>query len=300
MNHRAVGDGIAVGKTDLDQAGAVFRQLGNQEFRGLQVGIAGGRFHSLALRGDGTVTAWGDNGFGQSSVPPGLTNIIALAARGDHSLALRSDGIVAAWGNNSDGEVLIPADLNNVFAIASGFSSSMALIINDPPIALAQPASQTVIYGANPSFGISYSGAGPLNFQWQKNGINLPGATGSGLQLVSVTRADQANYRLTLTNIFGSTASTNAALRVLVPQQFKSFAKDPSGVFHFSFADAFGTGQANPTNLQVQAATNLANTNTVWIPLTNATLILTNGSLRFDDPAATSFPRRFYRVVEQQ
>jgi hypothetical protein len=115
-----------------------------------------------------------------------------------------------------------------------------------------------------------------------------------------VTRADEASYLVTLTNVFGGASSSNAFLRVLVPQQFKSFARDPFGTVHLSFADAFGNGQANPTNLQVQAATDLANTNTVWIPLTSSPLILTNGLLRFDDPGATNFPRRFYRVVEQQ
>jgi hypothetical protein len=41
LNNGAVGDGIAIGKADLDQAGAAFHQLGDQQFGGLQIRIAG-------------------------------------------------------------------------------------------------------------------------------------------------------------------------------------------------------------------------------------------------------------------
>src|SRR5262249_41224462 len=48
------------------------------------------RWHSLALRSDGTVVAWGDNTFGQTNVPPGLRSLAAIAAGRTHSLALTS------------------------------------------------------------------------------------------------------------------------------------------------------------------------------------------------------------------
>ena len=35
------------------------------------IGIAAGTYHSLALKGDGTVVAWGYNLYGQTSVPAG-------------------------------------------------------------------------------------------------------------------------------------------------------------------------------------------------------------------------------------
>jgi hypothetical protein len=206
---------------------------------------------------------------------------------------------MAAWGNNFDGEISVPGGLSNHVAIASGFSHSLALTVSDPPILLTQPQSQTVIYGANASFPIAYNGAAPLGFQWQKNGINLSGATSPNLQLPGVTRADQANYLVMLTNLFGSLTSSNAALRVLVPQQFSSILRDQSGAVHLAFADGFGVGLANPTNLQLQAATNLLNTNTIWTPLTGS-IYASNGVLRFDDPGAPNYSRRFYRVVEQQ
>jgi hypothetical protein len=90
-------------------------------------GIAAGYYHSLALRGDGTVVAWGRNLDGETNVPPGLSNIVSVAAGCYHNLALRRDGTVVAWGRNTSGETNVPPGLTNVAAIAAGCSHSLAL-----------------------------------------------------------------------------------------------------------------------------------------------------------------------------
>ena len=60
--------------------------------------IAATYVHSLALKADGTVEAWGYDGDGECNVPAGLSNVVAIAAGGGHCLALKSDGTVVAWG----------------------------------------------------------------------------------------------------------------------------------------------------------------------------------------------------------
>src|SRR5207237_7471250 len=62
--------------------------------------VAAGEYHSLALKRDGTVVAWGcgANTPGQCSVPSGLSGVTAIAAGTDQSLAVRSDGTVVACG----------------------------------------------------------------------------------------------------------------------------------------------------------------------------------------------------------
>ncbi|RUS43831.1 immunoglobulin-like domain-containing protein [Cohnella sp. AR92] len=89
--------------------------------------IAEGSQHTLALRSDGTVVAWGLNGYGQANVPAGLSGVVSIASEGEHSLALRSDGTVAAWGNNDSGQTNVPAGLRDVIAIAGGGNHSLAL-----------------------------------------------------------------------------------------------------------------------------------------------------------------------------
>ena len=114
------------------------------------VGLAAGDQHSLALRSDGTVWAWGNGGWGQlgqgryaaSNRPiqvAGLTGVVAIAAGSLHSLALKADGSVWAWGFNyygqasdgtSRGNVLGPIQvkgLSGVKAIAAGGDTSLAL-----------------------------------------------------------------------------------------------------------------------------------------------------------------------------
>ena len=111
--------------------------------------VAGGPYHSLTLKNDGTVWAWGRNDFGElgngtttSRYTPvqvkGLTNVVAIAAGYDHSLALRSDGTVWAWGLNGNGQLgdgtttnrTTPVQvkgLTNVVAIAAGVYHSLAI-----------------------------------------------------------------------------------------------------------------------------------------------------------------------------
>jgi alpha-tubulin suppressor-like RCC1 family protein len=94
--------------------------------------VAAGYYHSLAVRGDGTVVAWGCGDgwdFGQCNVPSGLSGVTAVAAGLAHSLALKDDGTVVAWGCVGDdfGQCSVPSGLSGVTAIAAGNEFSLAV-----------------------------------------------------------------------------------------------------------------------------------------------------------------------------
>ena len=89
--------------------------------------IAAGGEHSLGIKRNGTVAAWGYNAYGQCDVPAGLKQVVAVAAGYLHSLALKSDGSVVAWGLNAYGQCDVPADLGQVVAVAAGGLHSLAL-----------------------------------------------------------------------------------------------------------------------------------------------------------------------------
>lgn len=91
------------------------------------VAIAAGAAHSLALLSTGSVVAWGANNSGQTNVPASVTNAIAISAGGNQSLALKNDGTVVQWGQTN---VAPPASLTNVAAIASGTNFHLALLSN--------------------------------------------------------------------------------------------------------------------------------------------------------------------------
>ena len=89
--------------------------------------IGAGTWHSLGILGDGTVVAWGNNYFGESTVPNGLSGVVAVAGGGEHTLALKSDGTVVAWGSNGYNQSIVPSGLTNVVAIAAGELHSLAV-----------------------------------------------------------------------------------------------------------------------------------------------------------------------------
>jgi len=81
------------------------------------VKITCGAMHTLAIKRDGSLWAWGANHFwgqlGDGNAewrtnpvqPKGLTNLVAIAAGKYHSVAVLSDGSVWVWGSNCHGEL---------------------------------------------------------------------------------------------------------------------------------------------------------------------------------------------------
>jgi hypothetical protein len=120
--------------------------------------------------------------------------------------------------------------LNNVGAAASGkyavvvgnaagtvTSAYAILVVNPAPVAptiTLQPVSQAVTVGANVTFTVAATGTTPLSYQWQRNNVNIPGATSATLTLNAVTTANMGSYRVLVRNTVGSVASLVVALTV--------------------------------------------------------------------------------------
>jgi alpha-tubulin suppressor-like RCC1 family protein len=119
LGQRGDGTGTLVRKTPVQVVGP-----GGQGFLNDVVAIAAGQEHSLAIRGDGTVWAWGDNAWGElgnsdasssfnltplqvqsPSMNGALSGVVRIAAGNDHSLAVKEDGTVLGWGKNANGEL---------------------------------------------------------------------------------------------------------------------------------------------------------------------------------------------------
>ncbi|WP_164010698.1 PQQ-dependent sugar dehydrogenase [Pyxidicoccus trucidator] len=84
------------------------------------------------------------------------------------------------------------------------------------PVVLQQPTSQSVLNGGAVTFTVVASGAAPLGYQWQRNGVDLPGQTGSSLALAAVALSDSGSrYRVRVSNASGAVLSGEAQLTVL-------------------------------------------------------------------------------------
>lgn len=73
--------------------------------------IAGGYTHSVGIKTDGTVVAWGNRDGDKCNVPVGLNGVVEVAVGYFHNLTLKSDGTVVAWGIASSATT-VPAGLN--------------------------------------------------------------------------------------------------------------------------------------------------------------------------------------------
>ena len=97
------------------------------------VWVAAGGSHSVALGAGGAVVAWGDNTFGQTNIPASLTNAISVAAGFNTSFALTSDGRVVPWGDDGSGQTNAPSGLTNAFAVVGGGDRALALFSGSIP-----------------------------------------------------------------------------------------------------------------------------------------------------------------------
>jgi alpha-tubulin suppressor-like RCC1 family protein len=227
------------------------------------------------------------NGIVQTSISgsPGWQQVSIPVAAGTNTLM---------WRYYKDASVDMGLD--------AGWVDQFAFIPAPPQITV-QPVSQIVNIGTNVTFNVTATGAPMLgrlfSYQWQHNGSLLGGSKLGGnavfLTLVNVGRDQDGIYSVTVTGAGGSTTS-NAVLKVPVPQLLGSPQLLPNGSFQLTSTDANG-GLLSPSdlpNFEAQASTDLVN----WVTLPNA-LSLTNGMLLLQDNTQSNYTARYYRIIER-
>ncbi len=87
-----------------------------------------------------------------------------------------------------------------------------------PPSITTQPADKTVNVGETARFKVTATGAPPLNYQWRKNGADIPGATNSSYTTPATVAADNGSlFSVVVSNSGGSVTSNDATLTVRTP-----------------------------------------------------------------------------------
>ena len=178
-------------------------------------------------------------------------------------------------------------------------SAVATLTVLMPPTITTQPQSQSVVLGLNASFSVVASGTAPLGYQWNFNGLPLPGATGSTLTLTNVQAAQAGGYSVLVTNIAGSDSSVSANLAVALPTVTLSLAAGSglsSSGFTFQLSVPAGLTYVIQASSDFQTWTSLA-TNVAAAGTNVLTDAVTTGSIVFTDTAAATNPIRFYRAV---
>jgi hypothetical protein len=85
----------------------------------------------------------------------------------------------------------------------------------EPPVISQQPITQYASQGANVTLKVTAAGTAPITYKWQKDGVDVPGATGAELTLNSVTAAKSGAYTVIVSNPGGSVTSQPARLEVV-------------------------------------------------------------------------------------
>jgi glucose/arabinose dehydrogenase len=91
----------------------------------------------------------------------------------------------------------------------------IAYSLNQVPVITTQPASQLISVNHPVTFSVLASGPTPYTYQWQRNGVNISGATSQTYRISSVALSDDgARFRVRVSNNFGSVLSNEAVLSV--------------------------------------------------------------------------------------
>src|SRR5690606_2066830 len=107
--------------------------------------IAAGRRHTVALKTDGTVTAVGDNKYGQCNVSD-WCNIVAVVAGNvhmarntgnAHTIGLKSDGTVTAVGWNRHDQCDV-SDWRGIVAVAAGWCRTIGVKSDGTVVAVGE------------------------------------------------------------------------------------------------------------------------------------------------------------------
>ena len=243
------------------------------EFNGV-VAIDGSRSHTLMVKSDGTVWAFGNNTYWQlgdgttnsSTIPvqvvgPGgvgyLSGITAVATGWYHNLALKSDGTVWAWGYNSDGQLGIAVrDSGSSTPVqvkapaGAGFLTDVVAVAAERFWSLALKSDGTVwAWGANYEAGVGDNTTGTRSRPVQVKGTGGVGfltdvTTIAAGDTLAIARKTDGSVWTWGSNYYGQAgdgtmATSGANSRKLAPVQVKG----PGGVGFLGDVVAVGTGQ---------------------------------------------------------
>ena len=233
----------------------------------------------------------------------GATVVFTVTATGTAPLTYRwqKNGVVLS------GATTATLTLNSVTAadagtyavvvanVAGSVTSAYAILVVNPaptaPAITAQPVSQSVAAGATATFAVTATGTAPLRYQWQRNTVNLAGATNRVLTLTGVTSANAGTYRVLVSNSAGSVTSTPATLTVTTPSVTVRLTSPSNGATYGEESTVFLAASVSPagsvTRVQFFDGTSLLGTD-ASAPFSLTTQRLGSGVHVFTARATTS------------
>lgn len=216
---------------------------------------------TVAGRGANLEYVWTFNG----EFVPGATN----ASLSIPSARVNDTGSYTVYVGNSLGLAVI---------------STATLTVDRAPVIRAQPQPRAVLVGQPATFSVTAFGEGPLNCQWRRNGVDLPGETSATLTLPATDTRSAGDYSVQISNAAApaGVVSTPARLQVTGPAATLALAGNQAVL---SFA-------ASPTAFLLEATSDIG-PNAVWTVIADLSTAPGNSISLPANPAAGP---RFYRL----
>ena len=252
------------------------------------VQVAAGGYHSLAVKNDGTVWAWGLNDNGQlgdgttiNRLSPVqvlgvggsgfLTGVVQVAAGGSHSLAVKNDGTVWAWGQNTSGQLGDNSTTNR---------STPVQVLKGASLSVTDYLTGVVQICGGHAHSVAMKSDGTV-FAW---GNNMNGQLGDGTNTSSPIPVQAVKGASS-----SSTAYLTGVVQISVGNQYSMALKSDGTVFAWGSSSngqlgdgTFGSGTYNPAPVQVKGVGgtgNLTGVSQVCCVSTTAAALKSDGTV---------------------
>ncbi|WP_411846030.1 immunoglobulin domain-containing protein [Roseibacillus persicicus] len=145
-------------------------------------------------------------------IDTGLGSVALPGSGGDTWNILH--GLLGVKTSDSNGEIKVNVDYlpGSGRTVYNGLGYQLAVPAASAPLFTIAPRDASVLYGNDVTFSASASSVEAITYQWQKDGVDIPGATASTFSLTEVDETDAGVYTVVATNSQGSTTSTGASL----------------------------------------------------------------------------------------
>ena len=129
---------------------------------------------------------WGSNSSSQITVPEFPTNfglVTQVSAGGSHACAVTEVGYVRCWGSNSKHQTQVPAE--TFFSVSSTSLYGQLPSTRVIHVGLGRITGELTL-GSVVSADFEHEFDGDIGYQWLRDGVVIPGATGSSYQITDL------------------------------------------------------------------------------------------------------------------